>query len=375
MNNTTSKKAQTLKISFAALDPYVERPIVSPKETVTHNGERVSWGERDAYPDYLLSLYDNVTDLAAIVNGCVDYAAGDDVIFEPAVGGKVNKAGDSVLDFFRNLWRDLWIYGGFAFQVVRDYNGNIAELYHIDLRFLRTNKDNTVFYYSEDWTSNSAAKKMLIYPAYMKLDWSSLDEEQREKAVSSIVFVKNGSRKVYPVPVYAAAVEACEAERSIDEYHLNAVRNGFVASAVVNFNNGVPDDDTKEEIEESFTEKFSGQSNAGRILFSWNPNKDSATTIEYPKVEDFGDKYNALAKNSRQRIFTAFRANPNLFGIPTDSLGFSSEEYDAAFKLFNRTAIKPAQKLVVETMEQVYGRPVLTVIPFTLDGAGEGSVR
>ena len=169
---------------------------------------------------------------------------------------------------------------------------------------------------------------------------------------------------------------SCETERAVDEYHLNSVRNGFVASAIVNFNNGVPSDEVKEEVEESFTEKFTGTgTNAGRILFSWNPNKESATTIEYPKVEDFGEKYKALEKASRQRIFTAFRANPNLFGIPTDSLGFSSEEYESAFRLFNRTTIQPAQRLVVEALEKTFGRSVLTVYPFTLDGAGEGAVR
>jgi hypothetical protein len=169
------------------------------------------------------------------------------------------------------------------------------------------------------------------------------------------------------VPCYAAAVKACETERCVDDFHLNAINNGFTGSYIINFNNGVPEDKIKEEIEEAFNEKFSGHENAGRIGFSWNPNKESATTVEKIEVEDFGEKYKSLESNSRQKIFTAFRANPNLFGIPTESLGFSSEEYESAFRLFNRTMIRPAQKLLAGAYDKIYGRKgVLTITPFSM---------
>ena len=75
-----------------------------------------------------------------------------------------------------------------------------------------------------------------------------------------------------------------------------------------------------------------------------------------------------MESNSRQKIFTAFRANPNLFGIPTESLGFSQEEYESAFRLFNRTMIRPAQKLIADAYEKIYGRAgVLTIIPFSME--------
>lgn len=375
MARQTNKEPARVTVSFAAIDKSLEDRIVSPKETVSSSGERVSWGENNAYPDYLLSLYFGVTDLAAIINGAVDYVSGDEVRYTGPrfAGGAVNRAGQTERDIVRALAMDLFLYGGFAIQVVRDLNGVPVEVYHIDLRFLRSNKDNTVLYYSEKW-GVSGGKRVLTYPAYMPLDWALLDEEQRDKAVSSILYYKGGSRRVYPTPVYEPAIVACEAERSIDLFHLNSVENGFVSSAVVNFHNGIPDDETKEEVERNFTEKFAGSRNGGRILFSWNRNKESATTIDYPKVEDFGEKFDALAKSSRQRIFTAFRANPNLFGIPTESLGFSNEEYEAAFKLFNRTTIQPAQQAIVDAFEKIFGDGALAIQPFTLDGAGEGAV-
>jgi hypothetical protein len=153
----------------------------------------------------------------------------------------------------------------------------------------------------------------------------------------------------------------------VDDYHLNAINNGFVASVVINFNNGQPESKIMEEIEDNFTEKFSGHENAGRLCFSWNKDKEHATTIDTLSVEDFGEKYQSLAKHSRQQIFTAFRANPNLFGIPTESLGFSQEEYESAFRLYNRTQIRPVQRLIADTYDKIYQKKgVLTITPFSI---------
>ena len=90
--------------------------------------------------------------------------------------------------------------------------------------------------------------------------------------------------------------------------------------------------------------------------------------------EDFGEKYNSLEKRARQQIFTAFRANPNLFGIPTDNLGFSSEEYEASFKLFNRTMVQPIQKDIAEALEKIFGTEVVTFVPFNMDEGSKETV-
>ena len=124
----------------------------------------------------------------------------------------------------------------------------------------------------------------------------------------------------------------------------------------------------KEELERQANEKFSGTSNAMRIMLSFNEGKENATTIETPKVEDFGERYRALAQSVRQQQFTAFRANPNLFGIPTENLGFSQEEYEAAFRLFNRTVVRPFQRLICDAYDRIYGETgVLTITPFSLE--------
>ena len=102
-------------------------------------------------------------------------------------------------------------------------------------------------------------------------------------------------------------------------------------------------------------------------MFSWNDSKDAATTLQKMEVSDYGDKYETLAKHCERSIYKAFRANPNLFGLATESNGFNSEEYESSFKLFNRTVVRPVQQSVIYALDKVLGVDgSLTITPFTL---------
>ncbi len=380
MSNTEQNKPARARISFAAIDPYVDTNIILPVEKFVSAKDLMEWGTRNSYPDYLLDLYNNVPTLRAIINGNIDFIAGDDVSILPLTqhlqNGIMNNRGDHIREQIKDISKDYEIYGGFALQIIRNLIGEVAEVYYIDMRFLRTNKEGNVFYYCEDW-SKSVRKDVIVYPAFMpNLNWEALDDEARNRNASSILYVKNVHSQVYPAPLYAASIKACEIERLIDDFHLSDINNHFVSSAIINFNNGIPDDDVKEQIEREFTEKFCGASNGGRTAFSWNPNKESATDIVEFDVKDFGERYKSLSDHSRQQIFTAFRANPNLFGIPTDGNGFANEQYAESFKLYNRTQIKPVQRMIADAYDKIYGQPkVLTIVPFSMDGESEGNVN
>ena len=380
MSNTEQNKPARARISFAAIDPYIDTNIISPVEKFVPAKDLMEWGTRNSYPDYLLDLYNNVPTLRAIINGNIDFIAGDDVSILPLTqhlpNGIMNNRGDHIREQIKDISKDYEIYGGFALQIIRNLIGEVAEVYYIDMRFLRTNKEGNVFYYCEDW-SKSVRKDVIVYPAFMpNLNWDALDDEARNRNASSILYVKNVHTQVYPAPLYAASIKACEIERLIDDFHLSDINNHFVSSAIINFNNGIPDDDVKEQIEREFTEKFCGASNGGRTAFSWNPNKESATDIVEFEVKDFGERYKTLSEHSRQQIFTAFRANPNLFGIPTEGNGFANEQYAESFKLYNRTQIKPVQRTIADAYDKIYGQPkVLTIVPFSMDGESEGNVN
>ena len=381
MSSTKQNNSRRSAFSFAAIDSYLETNIVSPVEKVLAGRDMVEWGTRNAYPDYLLDLYNNVPTLRSIINGNIDYVAGNDVTIMPLqeefTNQEMNRRGDTIREQVKDIAKDFEIYGGFALQVIRNLAGEVAEVYYIDMRYLRTNKEGDVFYYSEKW-GKSSRTDMVVYPAFLpKLEWEKLSDEERNRHASSILFVKNVHTQVYPAPLYAASVKACEIERLIDEFHLSDINNHFVSSAIINFNNGDPGQDIKSEIERDFNEKFCGASNGGRVAFSWNPNKETATDIVEFKMEDFGERYKALSQHSRTQIFTSFRAIPLLFGLTSEAnTGFSTEEFEQSFKLYNRTQIQPVQRMICDAYDKIYGqRGVLTIRPFSLGGDTEDNVN
>lgn len=362
-------------VYLAAIQPYIERNMVSADERYLCGQNRVIWGEGDKYPEYLFDLYRKVPTLSSIVDGTRDFVAGDDITILPLgdsfVDGMMNSKGDTIYEQVRECALSDLLYGGYAIQVVRSATGAIVELYSVDLRNLRWNADCNVFYYSENWTGKKPGKKNIItLPEFipgLELKWDTLTPEERERHYSSIILCKADKLQTYPSPQYASAIVACEIEKNVGEYHLNAVDNSFAGSVVMNFNNGMPTDAVKAEIEKSVNEKFAGHSNAGRILCSYNEDKDHSLTIETPKIEDFGERYESLSKYSRQSIFTAFRAVPALFGLMTETTGFSKQEFADAFELYNKTRVRPIQRRISDTYDKIYGmKGVMSIAPFNL---------
>lgn len=372
------------RVSFAAIDPFIEKAIPSGAERVLTGKNRVEWGDGNAYPDYLLTLSEETPSLRSIIAGTVDYICGNEVQLigpsplpenvEDGLLGRLdvmNRKGETISAQYRKLALDLVVYGGFALQVIRSASGKVAETNYIDLRFLRSNKDNTVFYYSEKWGKGGRGD-VIVYPKYIPISerhWIRLSDDEKNANVSSIFFFKIDDRHTYPLPLYNAAIKACETERSISDYHLNSLANGFSSSVIVNFNNGTPSEKIQEEIENNVNEKFAGYQNAGRPLVAFNTDRAHAVSVDKISTDDFGERYAALEKTSRQQIFSSFRANPNLFGIATESTGFNSEEYESAFRLFNRTVVKPLQGAIVSAFEYIFQQVgYITVQPFSLGG-------
>jgi capsid portal protein len=174
------------------------------------------------------------------------------------------------------------------------------------------------------------------------------------KQSNSVFYYKNPkSRGAYGLPIWKAAIEDALTAIEITHFHYSAIRNNFVPSAVVNFNNGVPTDEQQDEIEAKLNEKFSGSSNAARLLVSFNDNKDSAVTVERLSEDGFDSKYQALRDSVRDNLLTAFRASGQLFGVLPEQTGFNSVEYLNAFALYKETVVKPLQQEIEDAFKRL----------------------
>lgn len=352
----------SIPMVFGAIDKKFVESIPTLTQDTARNKDYVYYGEDNLYPEYLWSLYNDVSTLKTIIDGTADYITGDDVHCNiPGMEVQVNRKGDTMRDLIKNLSKDYEIYGGCAYEVVRNKNGRPAELNYIDFRYLRTDKKNQSFYYSEDYSKKWVrSSNVLVYPKFI----------QDSTDVSSIVYIKNTTSTPYPIPRYSGAIRACEIERHIDDFHLSGLQNGFAPSYIINFASGIPTDEQKKEIEKNVQEKFCGTGNSGRIMLNFATSKENLATVQKLDVQDFGDKYQAAAKRSREQIFTAMGAVPALFGLMSESTGFNSQEFSEAFALYNATTVKSIQRTIIDSFDKVFNtKGSVTIDTFTVNNS------
>lgn len=344
------------RVSLLAIDPEVVTNIVEPAEIKVRDRDFISWGQNNNYPEYLNDLYKNVATLHTIIDRMSKYICGDAVTCSiENLKDTVNSKGDTIEDIVKWISLDLVKYNGFALNIVKNRLGTIAEIYYLDFKRVRSNEDGDRFYYSTDWSKSFGRVKYTEYENFLRSD-----------KPSTIFYHKEGVNTVYPEPMYAASVVACEIEKQLNTYHLNNIVNGFASNYIINFNSGMPSDELKMEIEDEVYDKFCGSENAGRPMLCFNDNKEAETTVTKIDVDGFIDKYNSLAKRTREEIFTSFSATPNLFGLPTETTGFSEQEYNEAYKLFNKTVIMPMQKSIIRSFDKIFGvKDSITITAFS----------
>lgn len=355
------------QMAFAAINKTLQSNIPSPREEEARGKNYVTWGDGDEYPNFLYQLYLDCATLGTIINGTSDYVVGNSVT--STLGWKYpNKKEQTWESLVCELAGDYLNFGIAYLQVIRNVKGEISEFYHLDTRFVRSDEHNEVFHYNKEFGKKyGRSSKTLIYPKFVK---DAID------IPTSIICIKTPqSRGTYGTPTWGQAVKSVMTQIGIDTFHLNELDNNFTASAIINFNNGTPTDEQMDEIEKNVNEKFCGSENAGNFILSFNNGKDNATTVERIVTDDFDKRYEALANTSEKRIYTAFGANPNLFGVATENNGFNAEEYESSFKLYSRTRVRPIQMRIIDAFDKAFGvEGSLVIDPFTLDGNNETNV-
>ena len=325
------------KLSFSVFE-LEKTAMPDGKETVRSGYDYVSWGKDNRFPNDLYDMYQNSAILQSVINGTADYVFGNGVISAFDV---VNDKYETLEDVVKRCVFDLLIFGGFAIQLMYK-GGKVEAMYWLDFQKCRKSEDEKKIYYSDDW--GKYAKKALEYNA-----WTP----DTDKGTCIFYYKGHKTRGIYPVPMYIGALKSVKISTEISNFHLNNITKGFASNAVISFNNGEPDEDTKARIEKDVKEKFCGTDNAGSFLLLFNDSKDNACEIAKIQDDKFDLKYDALAKSVKEDIFIAFRATPTLFGLPNENNGFSKQEYLESFELYNKTVVVPLQKDVERAFKSI----------------------
>lgn len=357
MENNNENKVQLL---FAAINPYLEDNIIKNIQTEHKGKDIVEYGEHNIFPNYLYGLYESVSTLKSIINGIADYTCGENIsITRSQFAEKVNET-DTLEDIVKSMALSYALYGSIPLNVLRNRLGDIAAIYCLDARNVRSDKKNTKFYYSDEWDKKGIGRAITtVYPKF--------DPEDRTQ-MSSILYFKADNFDTYPNPIWGGSCIAAECLKHISEFNLNSLYQGLTSDYLINFNNGKPTDEQKEEIEEEWNSKYTGWQNGSRQILAFNPDMQHRVTIEALPQTNFLDRYNALYQTSIKELYTAFRAHPSIFGLPVENTGFNDQDLKEGFKLFNKTVILPLQKIIKRIFETILGeKDVIVIEPFAMD--------
>lgn len=346
---------KTLDIRFAAINERIIDRCPENKVVTGNSNTYAYWGDNNRYPSFLFELYSKCSTLQSVINGYADYIIGNGV--SSPILPRPNETQDWD-EFITLVSGDYMIFGIAYIQVIRDKIGRVNSLHWLDSRYCRTDEDNNVVFYNPDFAKNYVrTNKQLVYPKFMK---------EAEFPASVLIIKTPFSRSTYGTPLWESAIKDVMVETAITEFHLSELDNGFNPSAIVNLCNGIPSDEQKDEIEKLFTKKFTGQQNAGRFILNFSNGKDNAATIEKLSTDDFDKRYDSLAKKTKENIYAALRANPQLFGNTIQS-GLNDQDYMESFRIFNRTCIYPIQKRIIDGIDKVLGEKGSIVIkPFAI---------
>ena len=327
----------------------------SPQIVEKSNKEWVSYGADNNYFAYLIDRYNGSPTNNAIINGVSEmiYGKGLDALNsnkKPEQYAKMMSLFHK--DCVRKLCYDLKLMGQCSMQVIYSKDRKtVAQVEHIPVENLRAEKCNDkgeieAYYYSDDWSKVKKADDCTRIPAF------GYSKENIE-----IVYVKpyRAGYKYYSSPDYQGGLQYAELEEEISNYHLNNILNGLAPSMLINFNNGTPNAEERQMLENRIYQKFSGSSNAGKFILAFNDNPESAATIEPIQLSDAHNQYQFLSDESGKKIMVAHRVvSPMLLGIKDSSgLGNNADELKTASILMDNTVIRPFQTLLIDAFDSI----------------------
>ena len=279
----------------------------SPKIVESKTNEYVSYGEDNNYFQFLIDRYNGSATNNAIINGMSEMIFGKGLDATDSFRKPEQYAQMITLfhdDCVRRLSSDLKLMGQCAMQVIYSKDRKtIARVEHIPVETLRAEKCNDkgeveAYYMHPDWVNYKKSDKLTRIEAF-----------GYGKEPIQIYYIKpyRAGFKYYSPVDYQGGIQYAELEEEISNYHLNNILNGLSPSMLINFNNGTPDPEQRQLIESKIQQKFSGSSNSGKFILSFNDNVDTAASIEPIQLSDAHNQYQFLSDESMRKVMVAHR--------------------------------------------------------------------
>ena len=325
----------------------------APVIVENNKNEWVEYGADNNYYQFLIDRYSNSATNNAVINNICRLIFGQglsatDSAMKPNEWAQLL----SILkeDDLRRIIFDLYALGQCALQIHYDKGHKaITRAFHTPIQLLRPEKCNqdgdiVGYFYSDNW---SDPKK------YVPKRFDAFGSSKKEVEILYLAPYSAGMKYFSNVD-YQGGIDYAYLEQKIAEYLINEVENSFAPTSIVNFNNGTPTDEQKDEISAQVISKLTG-SKGKKVVISFNENESTKTTVDTIPLNDAPDHYQYLSDESTFKILRSHNVTtPLLFGVSVAS-GFSSnaDEMKTGALLFENMVIKPKQQMIVEMIKKI----------------------
>ena len=293
----------------------------------------IQYGEKNDYPNYLIDLFNKSAKHNAIVKSKVHYITGNGWTGSEQFIQHINRT-ETLNDVTRKVSLDIELFGGAYLEVIWGMTGKIAEIWHCDYSKFRTNKDNTQFWYKDDWKDRNEQYK--VYPAF----------NPKNPVGKQIYYIKEyrANSGAYALPGYFGALNYIESDIEVSKHVLGNAKTGFSASKLITLPNGEPSPEEQRVVHNKFKNTYTGADGIKYMLAFVN---DSSRK---PIVDDLGQS--DLTKEDFGRVDTLIQVNifsghqittPSIFGIAeAGKLGSRTEMRDG-YEIFKNTYVNAKQ--------------------------------
>ena len=325
-----------------------------PKISEDKNRDWVDYGEDNDYYSYLIELYTNSTTNNAIINGVSNmiYGKGLDALDSNRKPNEYASMRSIFSDScLRKITLDLKLLGEGSIQVLYK-DKKVVKGEHFPRQTLRAEKCNEdgqieAYYYYHDWAKLKRSDKPKRIAAFGFGNGTEPEIKIIKKYVSGYD---------YYCPVdYQGGLAYAELESEVSDYLINDVQNGFSGTKVVNFNNGVPDQEKQIQVKNDVMRKLTG-ARGEKVVIAFNNNAESKTTVDDIPLNDAPQHYEYLSNECSNKLIVAHRVtSPLLLGIRTENngLGSNADEIKTAALLFDNITIKPYQELICDALDDI----------------------
>ena len=335
-------------LKFGQVSPDLKISTPSWEEgTVRNENSYVPFGPTNRFPNELYAIIQQSPTASSILSGTVElikrYSIKEN--YNLPCNPYINNKHDNIESLVENLVIDYITFGMISIQVIWNKLGEIAELHHIPVEMIRLNEDKTKVWFNKKWKTYSTVST--TYNVFT----GNIDDGYSQV----YVYTNTGNRQTYGKSMFAPSINDITAEAIASQYIKNSLESGLASRYVIDLPNSANlPDEQKAAIEKGIKEKFCGVENAGTFMIYFNntPDKLNVTKVD---TDDSHEVFNSIRLAAKNNIFVSAHATPNLFGDPSSTTGFNSQEYDEAFKLYDKMTIKPALKVITNAFSTIFG--------------------